>query len=49
MFKPVRSSFLPLFIQTLLLSIFLVSIQSAFAEDFNFPGLSGTVTVTEDQ
>jgi len=24
-------------------------LQSAWAEDFNFPGLSGTVTVTEDQ
>jgi penicillin amidase len=24
-------------------------VQSAWAEDFNFPGLSGTVTVTEDQ
>ena len=49
MFKPVRSSFLPSYIQTLLLSIFLVFIQSAWAEDYNFPGLSGTVTVTEDQ
>jgi len=27
----------------------LLIIQSAWAEDFNFPGLSGTVTVTEDQ
>ena len=25
------------------------SIQTALAEDFSFPGLSGTVTVTEDQ
>jgi len=49
MYKPVRSSFPPLIIQTLLLSIFLVSIQSAWAEDFSFPGLTGTVTVTEDQ
>ena len=49
MFKPGRSSFVPLLIHTLLFSIFLVSIQSAFAEDYNFPGLSGTVTVTEDQ
>lgn len=49
MYKHSRFSFPPLLIQTLLLSFFLVSIQSAWAEDFNFPGLSGTVTVTEDQ
>ena len=49
MYKPDRSSFLPLQVQALLLSIFLVFIQSAWAEDYNFPGLSGTVTVTEDQ
>lgn len=49
MSKPVRSTFSSLLRQTLLLSIFLVFIQSAWAEDFNFPGLSGTVTVTEDQ
>jgi len=35
----------------LLLSLFALTVftQSAWAEDFNFPGLSGTVTVTEDQ
>ena len=49
MYKLDRSSFLPLQVQALLFSIFLVFIQSAWAEDFNFPGLSGTVTVTEDQ
>jgi len=49
MFKPVRSSFLPLSIQTLLISIFLVSVQSAWAEEVLVTGLSGTVTVTEDQ
>ena len=49
MYKPDRSSFLPLQVQTLLFSIFLVFIQSAWAEDFSFPGLSGTVTVSEDQ
>jgi penicillin amidase len=49
MYKPVRSSFNPFLTPTLLLSIFLVFIQPAWAEDFNFPGLSGTVTVTEDQ
>ena len=41
---PVRLSIL---ITTLLL--FLVPIQSALAEDFNFPGLSDTVIVYEDQ
>jgi len=46
MYKADRSSFL---IKTLLLSLFLVFIQPAWAEDFNFPGLSGTVTVYEDQ
>lgn len=49
MYKPARSSFPALLIQTLLLSIFLVFVQSAWAEDFNFPGLSGAVTVYEDQ
>ena len=35
----------------LLLSLFALTVftQSAWAEDFNFPGLTGTVTVTEDQ
>ncbi len=46
MYKPIRSTLL---IQTLLLSIFLVFVQTALAEDFNFPGLSDTVTVYEDQ
>jgi penicillin amidase len=32
-----------------LISIFLVFLQPAWAEDFNFPGLEDTVTVTEDQ
>ena len=49
MYKPVRSSYLSFLFRTLLFSIFLVSIQPAWAEDFNFPGLGGTVTVTEDQ
>jgi len=47
--KSGRSSTLPFLIQPLLISIFLVFIQSAWAEDFSFPGLSGTVTVYEDQ
>ena len=46
MYKPVRSSYL---IPSILFSIFLVSVQSAWAEDFNFSGLSDTVTVYEDQ
>lgn len=35
----------------LFLSLFALTVftQSAWAEDFNFPGLTGTVTVTEDQ
>jgi len=49
MYKPNRFSYFPSLIQILLFSIFLGSIQSAWAEDYNFPGLSGTVTVTEDQ
>jgi len=49
MYKLDRSSFLLFQVQTLLFSILLVFIQSAWAEDFNFPGLSGTVTVYEDQ
>jgi penicillin amidase len=49
MYKPFRSSFVPILIRTLLCSSFFVFTQSALAEDFNFPGLSGTVTVTEDQ
>ena len=42
--KPVRSSFL---ISALLL--FLVLTPPIWAEDFNFPGLSDTVIVYEDQ
>jgi len=49
MYKNVRSSFAPFLIQTFLIPIFLISIQTAWAEDFSFPGLSGTVTVYEDQ
>lgn len=33
----------------LLATLAIFSAQTAFAEEFNFPGLSGTVTVTEDQ
>jgi len=46
MYIPIRSMLLT---QTLIVSIFLVSIQPTWAEDFNFPGLSDTVTVYEDQ
>jgi penicillin amidase len=49
MYKPVRISFTSFLPQIFLLSIFLVCIQPAWAEDFNYPGLTGTVTVTEDQ
>ena len=49
MYQPVQFSFQKLCVQVLLLSFMVVSIQSAWAEDFNFPGLSGTVTVYEDQ
>ena len=49
MYKPVRFTFTPFLSRIFLLSIFLVFIQPAWAEDFNFPGLSGTVTVYEDQ
>ncbi len=49
MYQPVQFSFRKLSVQVLLLSFFVVSVQSAWAEDFNFPGLTGTVTVYEDQ
>ncbi len=48
--KSVKSYFSPFLTRTFLLVIstsFIV--QPALAEDFSFPGLSGTVTVTEDQ
>lgn len=44
MYKPVRTSY-----TLLLLCIFLVCGQSAWAEEYNFPGLRGTVIVTEDE
>ncbi len=49
MYQPVQFSFRKLSVQILLLSFIVVSFQPAWAEDFNFPGLSGTVTVYEDQ
>jgi len=49
MSQPVQFSFRKLFVQVLLLSFIVVSVQPAWAEDFTFSGLSGTVTVTEDQ
>lgn len=49
MYQPVQFSLPKLSVQVLLLSFLAVSIQSAWAEDFNFPGLIGTVTVYEDQ
>ena len=49
MYQPVQFSFRKLFVQFLLLSLIVASVQPAWAEDFNFAGLSGTVTVTEDQ
>jgi penicillin amidase len=47
--KKTSRSFLHLFALQLFLVPFLFVPQSALAEDFNFPGLSDTVTVTEDQ
>jgi len=49
MYQPVQFSFRKLSVLVLLLSFIVVSVQPAWAEDFNFPGLSGTVTVYEDQ
>jgi penicillin amidase len=49
MYQPVQFSFRKLSVQVLLLSFMVVSVQPAWAEDFTFSGLSGTVTVTEDQ
>ncbi len=49
MSQPVQFSFRKLFVQVLLLSFIVVSVQPAWAEDFTFAGLSDTVTVTEDQ
>ncbi|MEE4217603.1 MAG: penicillin acylase family protein [Xanthomonadales bacterium] len=48
--KPVKSYFTPFLTRTFLLVICTsFFVQPALAEDFSFPGLSGTVTVTEDQ
>ena len=47
--KKTSRSFLPLFALQLFLVPLISLSQTAWAEDFNFPGLSGTVTVTEDQ
>jgi len=47
--KKASRSFLHLFALQLFLLPLLGVTQTAVAEDFNFPGLSGTVTVTEDQ
>jgi len=49
MSQPVQFSFRKLFVQVLLLSFIVISVQPAWAEDFTFPGLIGTVKVTEDQ
>ena len=49
MYQPVQFSFRKFFVQVLLITFIFVSVQPAWAEDFTFPGLSGTVTVTEDQ
>ncbi len=49
MYQTVPFSFRKLSVQVLLLSFIVVSVQPAWAEDYNFPGLSGTVTVYEDQ
>ncbi|MCH8227280.1 MAG: penicillin acylase family protein, partial [Proteobacteria bacterium] len=49
MHQPVLFSLPKPCVQVLLLFFMVVSGQSAWAEDFNFPGLSGTVTVYEDQ
>lgn len=49
MYQPVQFSLPKRSVQVLLLSFLVVSVQTAWAEDFNFPGLSGTVTVYEDQ
>jgi len=49
MSQPVQFSFRKLFVQVLLLSFIVVSVQPAWAEDFTFSGLSSAVTVTEDQ
>jgi len=49
MYKLGRYSLPPLLFSVFLFAVFLVPIQSAWAEDFSFPGLSATVTVYEDQ
>lgn len=49
MFRPAQFSFRKLSVCLLLASLFASSVQTAQAEDFNFPGLTGTVTVYEDQ
>ena len=48
--KSARSLFVRFVSHTVpLITLVTFSAQTALAEDFNFPGLSGTVTVTEDQ
>ena len=49
MSKSERYSLRHFFLSIFPLSLLLISIQPALAEDFNFPGLGDTVTVTEDQ
>jgi penicillin amidase len=49
MCKSERFSLRHFFLSIFPLSLLLISIQPALAEDFNFPGLGDTVTVTEDQ
>jgi len=49
MYKLGRFSPPSFLVQALVFSALLIFIQPAWSEDFNFPGLSGTVTVTEDQ
>jgi penicillin amidase len=49
MFRPVQLSFRKLSVCLLLAPLFVLTTATALAEDFNFPGLTGTVTVYEDQ
>lgn len=49
MFRPAQFALRKLPVHLLIATSLVFSAQSALAEDFNFPGLTGTVTVFQDQ
>ena len=49
MFRPVQRSIRTIPVLLLTAAVFVISATAAQAQDFSFPGLSGTVTVYEDE